>query len=75
MNISWPVWVHQVSQLSHFLTVLSSSITFYIYVAKHGKKELFRLTSSLSKQSLNIPTQQQRLLSITTGKIIIRTQV
>ena len=71
MAISWPAWVHQVSQASHFLTVLNSSITFYIYLAKHGKRELLRLASSVSNQSLNISTQQQRVLSISMGRIIV----
>ena len=33
--ISWPLWVHQVSQVSHLMTVLSSSVNYYIYLAKH----------------------------------------
>ena len=32
--------MHQVSQVSHLLTVLNSSVNFYIYLAKHGKKEI-----------------------------------
>ena len=82
MNISWPIWVHQVSQVSHFLTVFNSSITFYIYLAKHGRRELLRLTSSVSNQSLNITsTHQHRALlrrvtvSVTVSTGIADTQV
>ena len=31
------MWVHHMSQVSHLLTVLSCSVNFYIYLAKHGE--------------------------------------
>ena len=36
----WPEWAHKVSQVSHLLTVLSSSVNFYIYLLKHGRREV-----------------------------------
>ena len=35
-----PDWAHKVSQVSHLLTVLSSSVNFYIYLLKHGRREV-----------------------------------
>ena len=31
----WPTWVARVTTISHLLTVLSSSVNFYIYSLKH----------------------------------------
>ena len=33
--IHWPPWVESITQISHFLTVLNSSVNFYIYRATH----------------------------------------
>ena len=33
--IKWPFWVESITQISHFLTVLSSSVNFYIYCVTH----------------------------------------
>ena len=38
--VHWPTWVHRTSQVSHLLTVFSSSANFYIYLAKHGLREI-----------------------------------
>ena len=38
--VRWPEWAHKVSQVSHLLTVLSSSVNFYIYLLKHGRREV-----------------------------------
>jgi len=35
-KLVWPLWVSNLSQVSHLLTVFSSSANFYIYIAKHG---------------------------------------
>lgn len=36
-NIEWPLWIESITQVSHFLTVLNSSVNFYIYRAtRHG---------------------------------------
>jgi len=43
--ILWPEWVHKVSQFSHLMTVLSSSVNFYIYLAKHWKHRVNHQTS------------------------------
>jgi hypothetical protein len=31
----WPSWLETMTNLSHFLTTLNSSVTFFIYFAKH----------------------------------------
>ena len=36
-SLVWPSWVGSVTQMSHLLTVLNSSVNFYIYQAKHYK--------------------------------------
>ena len=36
-DIEWPMWVESVTQLSHFLIVLNSSVNFYIYWVTHYK--------------------------------------
>ena len=33
--INWPLWIQSVSQISHFLTVLNSSVNFYVYLMTH----------------------------------------
>jgi hypothetical protein len=40
--------MHKISQVSHMLTVFSNSINFYIYMAKHGKRELKEATILLA---------------------------
>ena len=35
--INWPLWIQSVSQISHFLTVLNSSVNFYVYLMTHYK--------------------------------------
>ena len=44
-NVTWPPWVQQVSQVSHLLTVLNSSVNFYIYSIKHWQRERVRQLS------------------------------
>ena len=34
-NIAWPLWVQYITEISHFLTVLNSSVNFYIYYITH----------------------------------------
>ena len=34
-NVEWPPWVESMTGISHFLTVLNSSVNFYIYCATH----------------------------------------
>ena len=34
-NVNWPLWIQSVSQISHFLTVLNSSVNFYVYLMTH----------------------------------------
>ena len=34
-DVEWPLWIESVTQFSHFLTVLNSSVNFYIYFATH----------------------------------------
>ena len=34
-NIQWPYWVRLLEQISNFLTVLNSSVNFYIYYITH----------------------------------------
>ena len=38
-SLVWPSWVGSVTQMSHLLTVLNSSVNFYIYQAKHYKRQ------------------------------------
>ena len=33
--IKWPVWVESLTHISHFLTVVSCSLNFYIYYLTH----------------------------------------
>ena len=33
-EIKWPSWIQTITQISHFLTVLNSSVNFYIYWTK-----------------------------------------
>ena len=33
--MKWPDWVEIMSNLSHVLTVVNSSVNFYIYLVKH----------------------------------------
>ena len=47
-NMQWPGWVYKTSQVSHLLTVLNSSINFYIYIGKQGVAELFNCDTSLT---------------------------
>ena len=34
-DVKWPLWIESVTQISHFLTVLNSSVNFYIYFGTH----------------------------------------
>ena len=34
-EIKWPLWIQTLTQISHFLTVLNSSVNFYIYWTTH----------------------------------------
>ena len=34
-KIEWPSWVEENTHISHFMTVLSSSLNFYIYIITH----------------------------------------
>ena len=34
-RLVWPAWVQHATSLSHLLTVLAASTSFYIYLAKH----------------------------------------
>ena len=36
-DIEWPTWVESITQISHFLIVLNSSVNFYIYWLTHYK--------------------------------------
>ena len=45
-DIQWPEWVYKITQVSHLLTVLNSSINFYIYVAKQGFSDMFSFKRS-----------------------------
>ena len=47
-EVRWPAWCLRVSQVSHLLTVTSSSVNFYIYLVKHGRREMRNLTRRTS---------------------------
>ena len=34
-DIDWPEWIQSITQISHFLIVLNSSVNFYIYYVTH----------------------------------------
>ena len=48
------------------LTVLNSSVNFYIYLAKHGKRELRIFTSerSIMTESRMLENSQERTLNV-----------
>merc|ERR1711879_951241 len=39
-DIHWPVWVYCTQYLSHWLTVINSSVNFYIYCYKQYRSKL-----------------------------------
>jgi len=41
-DLVWPPWVQYTIHLSHLLTVINSSVNFYIYFLKHHKGHIFR---------------------------------
>ena len=47
-KVTWPGWCLRLSQASHLLTVLSCSVNFYIYLVKHGRRELTTLARRTS---------------------------
>ena len=59
--ISWPKWVHRVSQVSHLMTVFSSSVNYYIYLAKHrlGQEATMGPDSTTEDQALDTATNNQ----------------
>ena len=36
----WPPWIQYTTHLSHLLTVVSTSTSFYIYLMKHNKNNI-----------------------------------
>ena len=38
----WPPWVQYTTHFSHLLTVINSSVNFYIYALKHYSGHVFR---------------------------------
>ena len=50
----WPTWVHRTSQVSHLLTVFNSSTNFYIYLAKHGAKDICKSKHGNGEGSLEM---------------------
>ena len=62
--VHWPVWVYCTQHLSHLLTVINSSVNFYIYCYKHHCH-----CAASHRPSLTLTTQvspQQRRLSALT---------
>ena len=47
-SMPWPLWVEYTTEISHFLTVLNSSVNFYIYYITH-----YGIPTSLSSLSRN----------------------
>ena len=41
-DLVWPPWVQYTTFISHLLTVINSSVNFYIYFLKHHKGHIFR---------------------------------
>jgi len=39
-DMSWPPWIQYTTHLSHLLTVVSTSTSFYIYFVKHFKNNV-----------------------------------
>lgn len=44
--IAWPTWVENVTNVSHFITVLNSSVNFYIYYLTHQGIPIYRCVKS-----------------------------
>ena len=55
--VHWPVWVYCTQHLSHLLTVINSSVNFYIYCYKHhchcaaSHRPSLTLTTQVSRSS------------------------
>ena len=41
-DLVWPPWVQYTTHFSHLLTVINSSVNFYIYFLKHYKGHIFK---------------------------------
>merc|ERR1719206_32498 len=41
-HLKWPPWVQYTTHFSHLLTVINSSVNFYIYFLKHYRGNIFR---------------------------------
>ena len=44
--IAWPTWVENVTNISHFITVLNSSVNFYIYYLTHQGLPIYTCVKS-----------------------------
>ena len=69
-QVSWPTWLHQASQMSHLLTVFSNSINFYIYLVKHGRRELMEATTSTQSRSNSVKLPNFPLPAVEHGSAV-----
>ena len=54
-NITWPVWIESITQISHFLTVLNSSVNFYIFCAtRYGMPQYWCKRQSISEEDIEL---------------------
>ena len=53
-SIEWPAWVENVTNVSHFVTVLNSSVNFYIYYLTHQGIPICMCVSSSNIEMRNV---------------------
>lgn len=53
-KIEWPVWVESITYVAHFLTVLNSSVNFYIYCTTHYRTPIIFCFKSRHSSSLEL---------------------